>query len=135
MKQLFLLYNGEKHFYLLARKRRTQLLFVDREREREREREMVCHCSSSRLRHYIRVKTTAIVHNLVGVKSQQTVLMMIHQVLSRPVFHTVSTRMIDSQTIHVRVVGSTGRSTNPLDSRSQLELTLRLCGCTVPKRS
>ena len=57
----------------------------------------------------------AIVHYPVWAKSQQTVLMMIHQVLSTPVFYTVSTRKIDSQTIYVRVVGSKDRSTNQDD--------------------
>ena len=114
MKQLFSLYNGEKHFYLLARKRRTQLLLVDREGERD-------GLSLQQLQTPSLQGHGAMVHYPLGVKSQQTVLMMIRQVLSRPVFyHTVSTEMIDSQTIYVRVVGSTVRSTNQLDSRSQL---------------
>ena len=65
MKQLFLLYNGEKHFCLLARKGRTQLLFADRD-----------GLSLQQLQS----PSLTVRPSVSGVKSQQTVLMMIHLV-------------------------------------------------------
>ena len=65
MKQLFLLYNGEKHFCLLARKGRTQLLFADRD-----------GLSLQQLQS----SSLTLSPSVSGVKSQQTVLMMIHLV-------------------------------------------------------
>ena len=112
MKQLFLLYNGEKHFCLLARKGRTQLLFADRDG----------------LSLQLQSLSLTVRPSVSGVKSQQTLLIMIPSQFS---IQFQPGRLI----VFVKVVGNRERCSDHTNDKSQLYITLRLCGCRVPKRS